>query len=136
MRGGILWGRGDEDADSLSLTVTGLSLGCRPGEFLYALETPDISGIFALKEDGRVEQRLLHTSDYRVGQLNARPDGARIAFVVRDRAPRHVGAPAEGCADRARGGRAGRPVRVTPRRRRIAQGEPAAACRASQYISS
>jgi hypothetical protein len=86
MRGGILWGRGDGDDDSLPLTVTGLSPGCRPGELLYALETPDIAGIFALKDDARVEQRLLHTSDYRVGQLSARPDGARIAFVVRDRA--------------------------------------------------
>jgi hypothetical protein len=84
MRAGVLWGRGDDEADALRLTITGLSPGCRPGELLYALETPEISGVFVLKEGGRVEQRLLHTSDYRVGQLHAHPGGRRIAFVVRE----------------------------------------------------
>jgi hypothetical protein len=85
MRAGVLWGRGDDEAGALPLTITGLSAGARPGELLYALETPEIAGVFLLKESARVEQRLLHTSDYRVGQLHAHPITGRIAFVLRDR---------------------------------------------------
>jgi hypothetical protein len=45
------------------------------------LETPEISGIFLLREEGRDEQRLYHTADFRVGQVCS--GKGRLAFVVR-----------------------------------------------------
>src|SRR5438093_2122898 len=65
MSGGALWGAQDRDPGLMRIAVTGLSRGRQPGELLYALETDEVSGLFALKNFGQEEQRLFHGSDCR-----------------------------------------------------------------------
>ncbi len=81
MRGGVLWGVRNEDAEGMPIAVTGVTGRCSNSELAYTLETPEVSGIFLVSDGGRDENRLFHTADFRVGQLNA--CGDRLAFVVR-----------------------------------------------------
>jgi len=79
MNGGLLWGARDHDPAEMRVAITGLSWGASGDELLYALETDDIAGVFAIRNAGREEQRLFHTSDYNVGHLCAQSDGGLIA---------------------------------------------------------
>lgn len=79
MRGGVLWGATDADPALMPIRISGLSPGCRCGELLYSLDTPEIAGLFVVKDDGQHEQRLFHTADYRVGHVTAQPDSKKIA---------------------------------------------------------
>src|ERR1700761_8495616 len=73
MRGGMFGARAN--AEDMHIAVNGLT---RRGEqFIYSLETSDIGGIFRLSSDGREEQRLLHTADYRVREVVADEKGER-----------------------------------------------------------
>ncbi len=81
MRGGVLWGVRDEDAEGMPIAVTGVTGNCSGAEMAYTLETPEVSGIFLVSDGGRQENRLFHTADFRVGQLHS--CGEKLAFVVR-----------------------------------------------------
>lgn len=83
MSRGLMWGAVGSETDGLGLSLTGLSAGREPGELLYALETKDIAGVFALKGDGKHEQRLFHGNERRVRHLSTRPGLGRIACSVR-----------------------------------------------------
>src|SRR5947207_1590586 len=76
--GGMLWGMGDRDPSEIPVRITGVSRGCRPGEMFYTLTTPEVGGLFRVKEGA--EQRLFHTNDYRVSHVASGP-AERIACV-------------------------------------------------------
>lgn len=69
----------------MPIAVNGLSPGPREGQLLYTLNTPDISGIFLLREGDYFEQRIFHSADHRVAQVCALPGQDQIAFVLRQR---------------------------------------------------
>ena len=83
LRGAALWGTNAADGENMRLAVTGLCCGCAPDEFFYTLETPEVGGVFSLRDSARQEQRLLHTSDYRLSQIHALPGKDRLTCVVR-----------------------------------------------------
>jgi hypothetical protein len=83
MSGAAMWGLGNREPAEMPILVTGFSSGCREGQLLYTLHTPDISGIFVLREGDYFEQRLFHSADQRVAQVSARPGLDLIAFVLR-----------------------------------------------------
>ena len=83
MSGGLLWGRNtaDDPAD-IRIDIAGISRGCKTGELFYSLSTPEIGGIFLLRERATDELRLLHTADFRVRRLAAGPGQESLACVV------------------------------------------------------
>jgi hypothetical protein len=83
MRGGTLWAR--RDAAALPIAISGLSRGWGESELVYSLETPEVTGIFLLQDEGRRETRILHSADFRAGQVTARPGRGDLAFALRDR---------------------------------------------------
>lgn len=85
MSGGALWGRQDQDAAEIPIVISGIAPGCQSGELLYSLMTPDIGGVFLVRNRASEEQRLLHTSDFRVRRLATGNGHERIACVVRHR---------------------------------------------------
>jgi hypothetical protein len=86
MRGAALWGANAGDGENMRLTITGLCCGCVADELFYTLETPEVGGVFSLRDSARQEQRLLHTSDYRLSQIHALPGKDRLTCVVRHKA--------------------------------------------------
>jgi hypothetical protein len=84
MSGAALWGANQNDAADMPINVTGCCRGANDGDLYYAIQSPEISGVLLLK-DGGIEQRLLHTSDFRVGYLAAQPGTGRLAMSVRHR---------------------------------------------------
>lgn len=89
MSGGMLW-RQPESEMEIPIVVNAISRGSQPGEFLYSLTTHEIGGVFCSRENGKDEQRLLHTADFRVGQLNSNPSDHRIACVIRAKTDAHI----------------------------------------------
>ena len=83
MSGGALWGRQDDDAAEIPIVISGIAPGCQKGDLLYSLATPEIGGVFVFKNRATEEQRLLHTSDFRVRRLAANNGHGRIACVLR-----------------------------------------------------
>ncbi len=81
MRGGTLWGGAKPDPAEMPIRISGLARGCRPGELFYTLNTPEIAGLFAVRDEG--EQRLFHTNDYQVSQVAAGTE--RVACVCNHR---------------------------------------------------
>lgn len=77
MRGG-LWAA-QHSPEDMRIAVNGITR--RGSDFIYSLETSDIGGLFRLSDDGRDEQRLLHTADYRVREVVADEKGDRLACV-------------------------------------------------------
>ncbi len=69
----------------MPIAINGLSPGPQEGQLLYTLNTPDISGIFLLREGDYFEQRIFHSADHRVAQVCALPGQDQIAFVLRQR---------------------------------------------------
>jgi len=83
MSGGVLWGRNRaDDPGEIPIDITGISRGCKPGELFYSLSTPDIGGVFLLRDRATDELRLLHTADFRVRRLAAGPGQESLACVV------------------------------------------------------
>ncbi|HJQ70494.1 MAG TPA: hypothetical protein VKA70_16060, partial [Blastocatellia bacterium] len=82
MSGGLLWGEREHDPAEMRIAITGLSWGCQEAELLYALETDEIAGVFLVKEGGGEEQRLYHSSDYRVRHLSAHSGDGLIACTL------------------------------------------------------
>jgi hypothetical protein len=85
MSGRMLWGGDAADPMAMTQAVTGISRGTRQGEFLYSLATDEVSGVFALRNQGSDEQRLFHTADFRISQLSAHPTEDRVACVIQHR---------------------------------------------------
>ena len=81
MSRGMLWG-GEPGRDGIRVAVTSLSRGCEPGEVLYALESRDIAGVFAVAAGGAEERRLFHGNDRRVRHLAADAGRGLIACSV------------------------------------------------------
>jgi hypothetical protein len=83
MSGGLLWGRNAaDDPTDIRIDITGISRGCKPGELFYSLSTPEIGGVFLLRERATDELRLLHTADFRVRRLAAGPGQESLACVL------------------------------------------------------
>ena len=83
MSGGLLWGRNAaDDPTDIPIDITGISRGCHPGELFYSLSTPDIGGVFLLRDHATDELRLLHTADFRVRRLAAGAGQESLACVV------------------------------------------------------
>jgi hypothetical protein len=81
---GVLWAGTGSDPSEFRIAVTSVTRGRNPGEVLYTLETDEISGVFALDVNG-LEQRLFHTADFRVQDIDVHPDGGAIAVSVRQK---------------------------------------------------
>jgi hypothetical protein len=81
MSRGMLWGA-EADRDGLRVAVTSLSRGREAGEVLYALESRDIAGVFAVAAGGAEERRLFHGNDRRVRHLAADAGRGLIACSV------------------------------------------------------
>jgi len=79
---GVLWADTARDPGEFRIAVTSVTRGRNPGEVLYTLETDEISGVFALDATG-FEQRLFHTADFRVQDIDVHPEGAAIALSAR-----------------------------------------------------
>jgi hypothetical protein len=84
MSGGALWGADPEDAVGIKIIVTGCA-SASDGDLFYALQSPEISGLFRRKSDTQAEQRLLHTSDFKIGQIAVQPETDRLAMSLQHR---------------------------------------------------
>lgn len=91
MSGRMLWADGASSAPLVPVAVTGVSRGTREGEWLYSLATDEVTGVFALRNQASDEQRLFHTADYRVSQLNAHSSQDRVACVIHSHDLSHIG---------------------------------------------
>lgn len=85
MSGRVLWGGNGADPMEMTMAVTGISRGTHSGQLLYSLATDEVTGVFALSNQGAEERRLFHTADFRVSQLSAHPTEDRVACVVQHR---------------------------------------------------
>ncbi|MBI3649727.1 MAG: hypothetical protein HY231_01625 [Acidobacteria bacterium] len=70
MSGGLLWGAKEADPVAMRIAITGLAWASSD-TLIYALQTDEIAGVFALEEGGKTERRLFHNANYRVGHLHA-----------------------------------------------------------------
>ena len=86
MRGGMLWAGADRDPSEMRIAITGVTAGEQSGELFYTLDTPDISGLFLLRNGGSDELRIYHTADFRLAEVAAHPESRRLALVLRDKA--------------------------------------------------
>ena len=77
---GMLWGAEAGDPGEFRVAITGVARGRHADEFLYSLETNDVSGIFAVA-DG-IEQRMFHTADFRLRHISLHPDRDSLAASV------------------------------------------------------
>lgn len=83
MSGSLLWGRNAaDDSTDIPIDITGISRGCKSCELFYSLSTPDIGGVFLLRDGAGDELRMLHTADFRVRRLAAGPGQESVACVV------------------------------------------------------
>jgi hypothetical protein len=82
--GGALWGADLEDAAGIKIVVTGCAGGSE-GDLFYALQSPEISGLFRRKADTQTEQRLLHTSDFKIGHIAVQRETDRLAMSLQHR---------------------------------------------------
>ncbi len=81
MNGGLAWPAQGNDPGEFRAAITSVAPGRNPGELLYALETDDVSGIFAVDSNG-VEQRLFHTADFRVRHIALNEDRTLLAAAI------------------------------------------------------
>jgi hypothetical protein len=84
MSGGALWGADPEDAVGIKIVVTGCARGSG-GDLFYALQSPEISGLFRRKASTQTEQRLLHTSDFKIGHIAVQRETDRLAMSLQHR---------------------------------------------------
>jgi hypothetical protein len=78
---GMLWGN-EPGAREIRVAITSLSRGREPGEVLYALESRDMAGVFALGGAAAEERRLFHGNERRVRHLAADAGRGLIACSV------------------------------------------------------
>jgi len=67
----LLWGMEEPDPAAMPIVIRGLSGGRCAGEVLYALETSEVGGVFAVGTGDGTEQRLFHSADCRLEHLCA-----------------------------------------------------------------
>jgi hypothetical protein len=77
-----LWGAEADDPVEMKINITGVCRGPKEGDLFYSLQSPEISGVLLLKSGGSMEQRLLHTADFRVGHLASQPETGRLAMSI------------------------------------------------------
>lgn len=82
MSGRVLWGGSGADPMQMTMAVTGISRGTHSDQLLYSLATDEVTGVFALSNQGAEERRLFHTADFRISQLSAHPTEDRVACVI------------------------------------------------------
>jgi hypothetical protein len=82
MSGGMLWGARDRDPAEMRIEITGLTRGEQPSDLIYSLDTDDLAGVFLLRDYGAEEQRLFHSADRRVCDLNSNPSESRLVCAV------------------------------------------------------
>lgn len=82
MSRGLLWGGGGPQPEPTLIVATHLSRGPRPDELVYALNVEGRTAVCALRLEDGVERRLLHGSERRLADLNAKPGGEQIACAV------------------------------------------------------
>ena len=80
--GGALWGVQAEDPLAINVRVTGVSKGRTEDEVFYTMVVGNIAGVFKVSKSAGVESRLLHTAEYRLQGIAARPGAEQIACVV------------------------------------------------------
>ncbi len=78
---GMLWPGQARDPAEFPIAISSVARGRNPGELLYSLETDTVSGVFAV-DAGGAEQRIFHTSDFRVRQIALNPDGTTVAASI------------------------------------------------------
>jgi len=82
MGGAAMWGAPARDPSAMRISVTSLSRAREPGQLLYALETDEVSGLFAVDLATGEEKRLFHGNSSRVQHPSARPEVELIACSV------------------------------------------------------
>jgi hypothetical protein len=85
LSGAMLWGANDPDPLEMRISITGISAGASAGQLYYTLETPEISGVFLVRDGGADELRLYHTADFRLSEVAAHPQAGRLVFVLRNK---------------------------------------------------
>jgi hypothetical protein len=85
MSGGALWGADENDPMEMPIRITSSCPGANDGDLYYSLQSLEISGVLLLKNGGATEQRILHTSDFRVGHIAALKGTGRLAMSVQHR---------------------------------------------------
>lgn len=82
MSGGAMWGAPARDPAAMRIAVTSLGRAREPGRLLYALETDEVAGLFALDVKSGEETRLFHGNTFRVQHPAARPEVELVACSV------------------------------------------------------
>ena len=80
---GMIWGARQRDPLEMRIEITGLTRGAQPSDLIYSLDTDDLAGVFLLRNFGAEEQRLFHSIDRRVSDLNTDPSQERLACAVK-----------------------------------------------------
>ncbi|MFL6589919.1 MAG: hypothetical protein ACJ8M4_07075 [Chthoniobacterales bacterium] len=83
MNGGMAWGARGRDPAEMRIEITGLTRGATPSDLIYSLDTDDLAGVFLLRDFGAEEQRLFHSIDRHVCDLNSDPAESRLACAVK-----------------------------------------------------
>ena len=78
---GMLWPGQGHDPGEFRVAITSVCGGREPGAIFYTLETDDVGGIFAVDASG-LEERLFHTSDFRVRHIASSPDRGEVAASI------------------------------------------------------
>lgn len=91
MSGGTPWSNGQDESDQadLAVIINSVARGTREDEILYSLASSEIGGIFGIESNGQKERRLLHTADFRIGELNTSAEN-KVACVIRTKAGSHL----------------------------------------------
>jgi hypothetical protein len=92
MSGGMPWGNGSDEPEhaEIPVVINAVSRGTHGGEILYSLASGEIGGLFSIDCTGQNERRLLHTADFRIGELNASATESKIACVIRTKTGSHI----------------------------------------------
>src|SRR5215470_7303025 len=80
--GSAVWGVTAQDPLAINTQVTGVSRGRTPDDLFNTMVIGNIAVIFKIDKSAGVESRLLHTAEYRLQGIAARPGADQIACVV------------------------------------------------------
>ncbi len=82
MMGGAFWGAPRRDPAAMRIAMTSVARSREPGKLLYALETDEVAGLFAVDVAKGEETRLFHGNSQRVQHPATRPEVELIACSV------------------------------------------------------
>lgn len=81
--GGMMgMGAGQGEGDARRIQITAITRCPTPGEFIYALDTDTVGGLFHYTLAGNDERRLVHHHDFRVRDLHRHPTADLVACSV------------------------------------------------------